>query len=111
MSAMEVGAVEAPTARRCRRDGPAHQRCCMAKAKKTKLRDRLVQWRASLIKGTPAKLIDFALAPDAATAAAACPRRRQAIMRASTSRSSAARARLGGPLLSIVITNQMYPAA
>ena len=40
----------------------------MAKAKKTKPRDRLVRWRVSLIKGTPAKFIDFAYAPDAATA-------------------------------------------
>ncbi len=41
----------------------------MAKAKKTKPRDRLVRWRVSLmIKGTPAKFIDFVEAPDAETA-------------------------------------------
>jgi hypothetical protein len=40
----------------------------MAKAKKTKPRDRLVRWRVSVIKGTPAKFIDYVLAPDAATA-------------------------------------------
>jgi hypothetical protein len=32
---------------------------CMAKAKKTKPREHLVRWRLSLIKGTPAKFIDF----------------------------------------------------
>jgi hypothetical protein len=40
----------------------------MAKAKKTKPRDRLVRWRVSLIKGRPAKFIDFAYAPDAQAA-------------------------------------------
>jgi hypothetical protein len=40
----------------------------MAKAKKSKPRARLLRWRLSLIKGTPAKFIDYALAPDAATA-------------------------------------------
>jgi len=40
----------------------------MAKAKKTKPRDQLPRWRVSLIKGTPAKFIDFTLAPDAETA-------------------------------------------
>ena len=40
----------------------------MAKAKKTKPRERLFNWRVSLIKGTPAKFIGFALAPDAETA-------------------------------------------
>ena len=40
----------------------------MAKAKKTKPRDRLVRWRVSLITKTPAKFIDFTEAPDAATA-------------------------------------------
>jgi len=40
----------------------------MAKAKKTKPRERLFEWRVSFIKGTPAKFIDFAYAPDAATA-------------------------------------------
>jgi hypothetical protein len=39
----------------------------MAKAKKTKPRD-LPRWRVSLITKTPAKFIDFTLAPDAATA-------------------------------------------
>lgn len=38
----------------------------MAKAKKIKPRDRLVS--VSLIRGTPAEFIDYALAPDAATA-------------------------------------------
>jgi hypothetical protein len=37
----------------------------MAKAKKTKPREHMVRWRVSLIKGTPAKFIDFTLAPDA----------------------------------------------
>jgi hypothetical protein len=40
----------------------------MAKAKKTKPREHLVRWRVSLITGTPAKFIDFTLAPDAETA-------------------------------------------
>ena len=40
----------------------------MAKAKKSKPRERLPQWRVRLIKGTPAKFIDYALAPDAETA-------------------------------------------
>ena len=40
----------------------------MAKAKKTKPREHVIRWRASLIKGTPAKFIDFAYAPDAKTA-------------------------------------------
>ena len=40
----------------------------MAKAKKTKPRDNLVRWRVSLIKGTPAKFIDFTMAPDAEAA-------------------------------------------
>jgi hypothetical protein len=40
----------------------------MAKAKKSKPRDRLPRWRVSLIKGTPAKFIDYAIAPNAATA-------------------------------------------
>ena len=38
--------------------------CCMAKAKKTKPRDRLFRWRVSLIKATPAKFIGFVHAPD-----------------------------------------------
>jgi hypothetical protein len=41
---------------------------CMAKAKKTKLRNHLVRWRVSLITATPAKFIDFTMAPDAETA-------------------------------------------
>jgi hypothetical protein len=41
---------------------------CMAKAKKTNPRERLFRWRVSLITKTPAKFIDFAYAPDAATA-------------------------------------------
>jgi hypothetical protein len=40
----------------------------MAKAKKTKPRDNLVRWRVSLITATPAKFIDFTIAPDAETA-------------------------------------------
>jgi hypothetical protein len=40
----------------------------MAKAKKTKPRERLFEWRVSLIKGTPAKFIDYVHAPDAKTA-------------------------------------------
>jgi hypothetical protein len=39
----------------------------MAKAKKTKPRE-LPRWRVSLITKTPAKFIDFTLAPDAETA-------------------------------------------
>jgi hypothetical protein len=39
----------------------------MAKAKKTKPRE-LIRWRVNLIKGTPAKFIDFVEAPDAKTA-------------------------------------------
>jgi hypothetical protein len=38
----------------------------MAKAKKTKPCERLVRWRISMI--TPAKFVDFTLAPDQATA-------------------------------------------
>jgi hypothetical protein len=41
---------------------------CMAKAKKTKPREHLIRWRVSLITATPAKLVDFTMAPDAATA-------------------------------------------
>ena len=41
---------------------------CMAKAKKTKPRDRLVRWRVSLITKTPAGFVDFAYAPDAQAA-------------------------------------------
>jgi hypothetical protein len=39
----------------------------MAKAKKTRPRE-LIRWRVSLIMATPAKFIDFTLAPDQATA-------------------------------------------
>jgi hypothetical protein len=39
----------------------------MAKAKKTKAREQ-IRWRVSLITKTPAKFIDFAYTPDAATA-------------------------------------------
>ena len=39
----------------------------VAKAKKTKPREQ-IRWRVSLIKGTPAKFIDFAYAPDAQAA-------------------------------------------
>lgn len=42
--------------------------CGMAKAKKTKPRERLLRWRVSLIKGTPAKFIDYVQAADAKTA-------------------------------------------
>jgi hypothetical protein len=38
--------------------------CCMAKAKKTKPRERLFQWRATLIKGTPARYLGYVSAPD-----------------------------------------------
>ena len=37
----------------------------MAKAKKTKPRDHLTRWRVSLITATPAKFVEFTLAPDA----------------------------------------------
>jgi hypothetical protein len=40
----------------------------MAKAKKTKPRERLFEWRVSLIKGRPAKFIGYAHAPDAKAA-------------------------------------------
>jgi hypothetical protein len=40
----------------------------MAKAKKTKSRERLLRWRVSLMKATPAKFIDYVEAPDAKTA-------------------------------------------
>ena len=39
----------------------------MGKAKSTKPRD-LIRWRVSLITATPAKFIDFTMAPDAVTA-------------------------------------------
>ena len=42
----------------------------MAKAKSTKPRDNLIRWRVSLITSTPAKFIDFTMAPDAETAEA-----------------------------------------
>ena len=44
-------------------------RCCMAKVQKTKPRD-LIRWRVSLITATPAKFVDFTMAPDAETAEA-----------------------------------------
>jgi hypothetical protein len=37
-------------------------------SQETKPRERLIRWRVSLIKGTPAKFIDAVMAPDAATA-------------------------------------------
>jgi hypothetical protein len=40
----------------------------MAKAKKTKPREHLIRWRVSLITATPAKFVDFTMAPDAETA-------------------------------------------
>jgi hypothetical protein len=40
----------------------------MAKAKKSKPREQLVRGRVSLMTKTPAKFIDFAMAPDTATA-------------------------------------------
>jgi hypothetical protein len=39
----------------------------MAKAKKSKPRE-LIRWRVSLITATPAKFVDFTMAPDAKTA-------------------------------------------
>ena len=36
---------------------------CMAKAKKTKPREHLIRWRVSLITATPAKFVDFTMAP------------------------------------------------
>ena len=42
--------------------------CCMAKAKKAKPRERLFQWRATLIKGTPARYLGYVSAPDEETA-------------------------------------------
>lgn len=42
--------------------------CCMAKAKKIKPRERLLRWRATLIKGTPAKFLGHVDAPDEETA-------------------------------------------
>ena len=39
----------------------------MAKAKNTKPREQ-IRWRVSLITATPARFIDFTLAPDAETA-------------------------------------------
>jgi hypothetical protein len=37
----------------------------MAKAKKAKPREHLIRWRVSLITATPAKFVDFTMAPDA----------------------------------------------
>jgi hypothetical protein len=49
--------------------GQGHPSERMAKAKKTKPRDdHLIRWRVSLITATPAKFIDFTMAPDAETA-------------------------------------------
>jgi hypothetical protein len=42
--------------------------CCMAKAKKTKPRDRLVRWRVSLIRGHAGEVHRLRPCPDAATA-------------------------------------------
>ena len=38
--------------------------CRMAKAKQSKPRERLFRWRATLIKGTPAKYLGHVDAPD-----------------------------------------------
>jgi hypothetical protein len=40
----------------------------MAKAKKIKPRERLFRWRATLIKGTPAKFLGHVDAPDEGSA-------------------------------------------
>ena len=40
----------------------------MAKARKTQPRERLFRWRATLIKGTPAKFLGHVDAPDEETA-------------------------------------------
>jgi len=40
----------------------------MAKAKQSKPRERLFRWRATLIKGTPAKFLGHVDAPDEETA-------------------------------------------
>ena len=42
--------------------------CRMAKAKQSKPRERLFRWRATLIKGTPAKFLGHVDAPDEETA-------------------------------------------
>ena len=42
----------------------------MAKAKKSKPQEHLFRWRVSLIGKTPAKFVDYTLAPDAETAEA-----------------------------------------
>jgi hypothetical protein len=52
----------------CRQMANDTKRWRMAKAKKSKPRERRVRWRVSLIKGTPAKFIDYVEAPDAKTA-------------------------------------------
>ena len=44
------------------------------RAKKTKPKERLFRWRVSLIKGTPARFIDYVQAPDAKTAEATVAR-------------------------------------
>jgi hypothetical protein len=40
----------------------------MAKAQKSKPCDNLIRWRVSLLGPTPAKFVDWTLAPDAETA-------------------------------------------
>jgi hypothetical protein len=40
----------------------------MARAKKSQPRERLFQWRVTLIKGTPAKYLGYVSAPDEETA-------------------------------------------
>jgi hypothetical protein len=47
----------------------------VAKAKKTEPREHLIRWRVSLIKGTPAKFIDFAYAPTRRRPRGGWPRR------------------------------------
>jgi hypothetical protein len=42
--------------------------CLYGQAKKTKPRERLFSWRATLIKGTPAKYLGYVDAPDEETA-------------------------------------------
>jgi hypothetical protein len=38
--------------------------CCNGQSQKTKPRERLFSWRATLIKGTPAKYLGYVDAPD-----------------------------------------------
>ena len=42
--------------------------CCMASAKKARPQERLFRWRATLIKGTPARYLGYVDAPDEETA-------------------------------------------